>query len=116
MFRALAAEFPNRKRIESVSALIIGDVEPTFHAYESFFQEADSTGRVSKWLLEEVPYFSLGFETPEGQIIRSYDYETVDGRRVIATARAMNEDEEVSAIGRMTAGLQSMLADRHGEP
>ena len=58
--------FPRRKRIESISALIVGEVEPTFHAYESFLAEAEKHLAASRWLLEEVAYFSLTFETPDG--------------------------------------------------
>ncbi|MEP4076214.1 hypothetical protein [Haloferula sp.] len=115
MFRALAAEFPNRKRIESISGLIIGDVEATFHAYESFTHEAELVDSAARWLLEEVAYFSIGFETPNGQIIRSLDYETIDGRRALATSRPMDADETTAATERVKTGLQRMLDEHQSE-
>jgi hypothetical protein len=109
MFHAFAGEFPNRKQIESISGLIVGDVQTTFHAYEAFMRAAESHDAVARWLLEEVPNFSIGFETPVGQIIRRYDYETIDGRRAMDTIRPMDEDEASAARERVKAGLQCML-------
>ena len=111
MFRALASEFSNRRRIESISAMFVGDVEATFHAYESFTSESDKNDQISKWLLEKVPNFTLSFETADGQIIRCYDYETLDGRRVVATSRPMDAEEELAAKDRASEGLRSLIQE-----
>ncbi len=112
IFRALASEFPNRRGIDSISAIIVGGAEAALHAYKGFTNESESNERISKWLLEEVPCFTLSFETPEGEIIRSLDYETVDGQRVVSTSRSMNADEEKSARERAKAGLEELLREK----
>ncbi len=109
MFRALAGEYSNRRRIGSISALIVGEVETTFHAYGSFLSEAESTKKASAWLLEKVPFFSVGFKTPDGQLIRSFDYETIDGRRSMTSMRPMDDEEQDAALKRVTKGLQDIL-------
>lgn len=111
MFRALASEFPNRRKIESISAMFVGDVEATFHAYESFTNESDKNDEIASWLLEKVPYFTLSFETTDGQIIRCYDYETLDGKRVVATSRPMDADEELAARDRVLKGLRTKIQE-----
>ena len=108
MCRALGSEFANRKRIESISAIFVCASEVASIAYKSYISQSEGDQKVAKWLLNDIPNFTLLFETPEGEIIRSFDYETVDGKRVVATSRAMNSDEEQDAKQRAIAGLQSM--------
>lgn len=111
MFRALAAEYPYRKKLEEISALIIGDVETTFHAYESFTRESESNERITRWLLKELPEFSLTFETPEGDIIQDFAYATVDGERISTHFQPMIDDEKNAALERVSTGLQNMIDD-----
>lgn len=114
MAQALAREFPNRKRIESISALIIGEAESLRRAYESFTQESEANDPVCTWLIEVVPLFSLTFETADGEVIRGYDYETVEGERKVMTMRPMNDEERGQASARIMTGLRKMTDEPFG--
>jgi hypothetical protein len=112
LFRALAAEFSSRRRIESITAVVIGSTEASREVYESFTKEAQSNDHVAQWLTEDLPCFSLNFETPDGQILRSYEYETVDGKRMTATWSPMDQDEKDAATERIKTGLNRLEGEQ----
>lgn len=109
LFQALAKEHRNCRRIESILITVVGDVEPTFCAYESFRTEGEKDVKVSDWLAQQVPFFSLCFETLSGDLIREYIVDTEDGERTLSTMTPMGEEQAEAAKQRVEEGLREML-------
>ena len=109
LFRALAQEREKRRRVESIFVTVIGSVESTFHAYESFRLEGESDTLTADWLVKEVEIFDLTFETSSGELIRSYTWEIVNGESLLSTMSPMDEEQTHAATERVKEGLQEAI-------
>ena len=81
IFAQLVKDHAGRKRIGEVDIYITGTATDMSTAYNAFQAAAKQHPLVDKWLLEEVPRFAMNFETPEGDLVRNYEYWTEDGQR-----------------------------------
>lgn len=91
IFAQLVKDYGGRKRISEVDIYVTGSADDMCTAYNAFQCAAKQHPEVNKWLLESVPRFAMNFDTPEGDIVRAFQYLTQDGRRTSSEMKPKDE-------------------------
>ncbi|MCW5554225.1 MAG: hypothetical protein KIS67_18960 [Verrucomicrobiae bacterium] len=73
---------PQRAKTDEIEVEFLGPTDVLKYVYELFRSATESQPPLQKWLLEEVPHFSLALEDPETGWLRAFEYCTKDGQRV----------------------------------
>ena len=91
LFAQMCCEYANRKRFTEIEIHVTGAPDDMMLAYKAFRQASGAKPVVEKWLLAEVPRFELDFETPEGDLVRNYEYRTEKGQRMSSEMKPSGE-------------------------
>ncbi len=82
MVGELLSLLPQQAKTDEVEVEFLGPADALKYAYEVFRAATENQPLLQRWLLEDVPQYSLAFEDPETGWQRAFEYSTKDGQRM----------------------------------
>ncbi len=82
MIGELRLLLPQHGKTEAVQVEFFGPTDVLKYVYEVFRTAVEKQPDLQRWLLEEVPQYSLAFENPETGWLKAVEYCTKDGQRM----------------------------------